>query len=245
MKKLIAVFALLASVCAFGAIDDTIIVIETQGPDKYADGTTVLDGERYAIVWSADEFAGFKADGSLVNDKDAVLGIVSRAKDGKCPIFAFAVASQYIRQGGTISVWLLDTRVFDAEEKVSFAKATSTTKVEAITAAAKVEATIDVQKGGAMVAEAQTGLQAESGAVTMPTDVPAPKITGFTMDDNFVYVQVEGTQPFLRYGIAAGSTPDALVPGAEKTSPSGDAAKSITVITPKKGDTGFFQVNRK
>ena len=51
MKKLIAVFALLASVCAFGAIDDTIIVIETQGPDKYADGTTVLDGERYAIVW--------------------------------------------------------------------------------------------------------------------------------------------------------------------------------------------------
>ena len=245
MKKLIAVFALLASVCAFGAIDDTIIVIETQGPDKYADGTTVLDGERYAIVWSADEFAGFKADGSLVNDKDAVLGIVSRAKDGKCPIFAFAVASQYIRQGGTISVWLLDTRIFDAEAKVTFAKATSTTKVEAITAAAKVEATIDVQKGGAMVAEAQTGLQAQPGAVAMPTDVPAPKITGFTMDDNFVYLQVEGTRPYLRYGVAAGSTPGALVPGAEQASPSGDAAKTITVIAPKNGDNGVFQVTGK
>ena len=245
MKKLIAVFALLASACALGAIDDTIIVIETQGPDKYADGTTVLDGERYAIVWSADEFAGFKADGSLVNDKDAVLGIVSRAKDGKCPIFAFAVSSQYIRQGGTISVWLLDTRVYAEDNSVSFAKATSATKVEAITAAAKVEATIDVQKGGAMVAEAKSGLQAQPGAITMPADIATPKIAGFSMDDNFVYLQVEGTQPFLRYGVSAGTTPENLSAGAEQASPSGDAAKSITLITPKKGETGFFKVDRK
>ena len=45
MKKLIAAVALFGSVCAFGAIDDTTVVVGSKGPDKYADGTQALVGE--------------------------------------------------------------------------------------------------------------------------------------------------------------------------------------------------------
>lgn len=245
MKRLIASFALLASACVFGAIDDTIVVVSTQGPDKYADGTVVLDGERYALVWSADEFAGFNADGTLVNGDDAVLGVFSRAKDGACPEFAFPVAARYVRQGGVLSLWLLDTRVYGADDKVSFAKTTGPSGVEAVTAAAAVEAKIDFRKAGGMSIGSSESVQAQPGSVVVPANVPQPKICGMTTDENFVYVEVEGTVPYIRYDISAGDSPDALKPGAAKANPSGDASGKITLIAPKQGGSGFFKVGGK
>ena len=42
------------AVASFAAVDDTLISFSTPGPDKYADGTDVLAGECYALVWSKD-----------------------------------------------------------------------------------------------------------------------------------------------------------------------------------------------
>ena len=63
----------LAIACVAGAgTDDTLIAFSTKGPDRYADGTTVLDGECYALVWSIDgNFDGFSADGRIHHRKQA------------------------------------------------------------------------------------------------------------------------------------------------------------------------------
>ena len=71
---------------AFGAANDARISFSTKGPDTYADGTTVLDGECYALCWSKD-FANFaiKADGTAEVGAESVDGeviLVAPAKDG-------------------------------------------------------------------------------------------------------------------------------------------------------------------
>lgn len=245
MKKLIAAFAILASVSAFAAWNGTIITVGTTGPDKYADGSVVLDGERYALVWSQTEFAGFNADGTLVNKDDAVLAVVPRAKGGCCPEFAFEVSASIVTKGGKISLWLLDTRVYGEDNAVSFAKATSATQVEAVTAAAAANATISVQSQGVQTIAADGTIKADAGAVTIPADAPQPKIAGITMDDQFVYVEVENTAPYIRYDISAGDKPADLKSGAAQANPSGSTSGSITLIAPKSGDSGFFKVNQK
>ena len=54
MKKLLFTMVVAAFGAAFGAANDTILTFSTQGPDTYGDGSTVLDGERYALVWVKD-----------------------------------------------------------------------------------------------------------------------------------------------------------------------------------------------
>lgn len=49
-------------------VADTRISFYTEGPDRYSDGTVVLDGESYALVWSKDgQFDGFTASGRSVD----------------------------------------------------------------------------------------------------------------------------------------------------------------------------------
>ncbi|MBQ8125761.1 MAG: hypothetical protein IJ173_07735, partial [Kiritimatiellae bacterium] len=64
-KLLTAACALALSLAAFAAQNDALVTFSTKGPDCYADGTTVLDGECYALCWSKD-FANFaiRADGT-------------------------------------------------------------------------------------------------------------------------------------------------------------------------------------
>ena len=66
MKKLsISMIAVAMSLAAFAAANDALIKFSSKGPDKYADGATVLDGEYYALCWSKDfsQFA-INADGT-------------------------------------------------------------------------------------------------------------------------------------------------------------------------------------
>ena len=58
MKKLLFTMVVAAFGAAFGAANDTILVFSTKGPDTYADGTSVLDGERYALVSQRTERNG-------------------------------------------------------------------------------------------------------------------------------------------------------------------------------------------
>ena len=115
MKKLLMMAVAGLAAAGFAGMGDALLSFSTQGPDKYADGTTVLDGERYALVWTADgaEFGGFKADGTLVSENDRVVILASLAKDGHCPPTLFQVSEATVDalQGGTYGVYLLDTRV--------------------------------------------------------------------------------------------------------------------------------------
>lgn len=71
MKKLVTmVVGAMAAVAAFGAAqNDLRVTFWSAGPDQYKDGSTVVDGEMYALVWTkaGSTFAGFAADGSLVD----------------------------------------------------------------------------------------------------------------------------------------------------------------------------------
>lgn len=60
---------------SFAGITDYVATFSTPGPDRYADGTVVADGECYALVWSpkGSTFAGFSADGTTVSSADRVV----------------------------------------------------------------------------------------------------------------------------------------------------------------------------
>ena len=66
-----AVFPMIAS----ASVQDKVARFSTPGPDCYADGTLVADGECYALVWSPKgaTFAGFNADGTAISANDRVI----------------------------------------------------------------------------------------------------------------------------------------------------------------------------
>ena len=249
MKNLFTgLFVMLALGVIAAECNDTTVYVWTNGPDKYADGTTVLDGERYALCWSAGEFAGFKADGSLVNAEDVVIEIASLAKDGKCRDYIYAIPYEIasLLKGGNFSLWLLDTRVFAEDGKVSFA-AQDGAKVSAIAGAAKVGATIKVTStsgkssvGDAVVSAVPTGV---------PADAPAPEIKSIKVDQSakLVYIEVANTKPYITYDLAAGDKPNVLEKGKAQHPVNGAATAedTITLIKPVKEGGEFFSVNRK
>ena len=68
-KKATVALLLLWGGFSFAGITDYVATFSTPGPDRYADGTVVADGECYALVWSpkGSTFAGFSADGTTVS----------------------------------------------------------------------------------------------------------------------------------------------------------------------------------
>ena len=112
MKKVFLMVAAIGLAAAsFADMNDALLSFATQGPDKYADGTTVIDGECYALVWTANgaTFGGFNADGTLVSATDRIVLAAPLAKGGKCPQTLFqinaAVADEL--KDGTYAVYLL------------------------------------------------------------------------------------------------------------------------------------------
>ena len=248
MKKLSAAVALFGSVCAFGAIDDTTVVVGSKGPDKYADGTQALVGECYALVWSQDEFGGFNADGSLVNPEDVVFVILPRAdENGACKSFGYDVPRSIVEKGGRISLWLLDTRTYaeDGTVKPCEVKGWDTKSVPAVASAAKVQAEIKVSAPGAKsIAGVAAG---EAVATAVPADVTPPVIRSIKIEGGYAIIEVANTKPYITYDLAAGDKPDVLVNGKADHPVSGAAAAddTITLIKPVKKDGEIIAVNRK
>lgn len=246
MKTLIASLAIVASACAFAAPDDTSVLFSTQGPDKYADGTTVVDGECYALVWSEGEFAGIKADCTSVNPADEILGIFPAAKDGKCKLSKYTLTADAFNKGGSISLWLLDTRTYtsnpDGSTAVALAKQESDTKVPVVNGAVAVDAAVEVAKAGFGGISAKG--PAVAGAVAIPEGAPTPNVKSIKVGNVYVELEVENTVPYITYSVSAGKEPGELAkdPAAAAT---GKAGETITIYTLKNGDTGFFQINRK
>lgn len=89
---------------AFADAANLLVSFSTKGPDLYSDGTTVKDGEWYALVWAASAEA---------EKFDEVILAAPIAKDGHCPYALFQVDSsdkQRIKTTGYYYVCLLDTR---------------------------------------------------------------------------------------------------------------------------------------
>lgn len=92
------------------------VAFSTRGTDRYADGTPVRDGEKYAVVYAKTkvEFKGLLTSGQLVDPTNNVLVYCEGvAKDGHCPFTEISLQDRQVKTSGTLYVVLLDTRAPD------------------------------------------------------------------------------------------------------------------------------------
>ena len=121
MKKLsILAAASMMAAGAFAALP-SYVMFSSEGPDKYADGTPVMDGEVYALVWAktGSAFAGFNADGTLVdatNNKLVSAAPITTAQHCPPVMYMLTGANSDLDATGSFSVYLMDTRVKTATE---------------------------------------------------------------------------------------------------------------------------------
>jgi len=252
MKKLLAGIVAMVGVAAFADAANTLVYFYSEGPDTYADGTTVLDGERYALVWSKDgNFDGFTVAGELVDAEDEVFGIVSRAKGGRCPMTVFQIDSKKAPTEGVYAVYLLDTRVA-SEDGVKLSP-TVNGKPQVVKATSTTVATYAVKGsssfGGAEQKSAQTTASAGDVTPIAPGASAAPVVTGIKVEGALVYITVKNTSPFLTYDVV-GAEDVGDVDGAPKRddvkqqagAPNPD--EEITFVVPKENSGKFFKVRR-
>ncbi|MBR3221583.1 MAG: hypothetical protein IKF72_05055 [Kiritimatiellae bacterium] len=251
MKKSITLFAT-AMLCgaAFAAANDALISFSTKGPDKYADGTAVLDGECYALVWTPTASAGavVAADGSVQGGEIVLTAPV--AKNGRCPKVVFEVdaglvSSRY--KDGSWSVYLLDTRRYGEGGAVSLA-GLSGGHATVVNASGLVSGSTVrfADSNGQMAGIASLSGVSAASETAVPEGTPRPEIVGIRVEGANVFVTVKGTVPYLQYDLATGDAPTdvsekANVPhcGAESVD------EEVTFVTPVKPGPTFFKVNRK
>ena len=254
MKKLLAGIVAMVGVAAFADAANTLVYFYSEGPDTYADGTTVLDGERYALVWSQDgEFDGFTVTGEAVNQdptKEKVFGIVSRARGGRCPMTVFQIDSKEAPTEGVYAVYLLDTRTAADLTKLS---KTVNGKPEVIRATSTTVASYATRKAAFGSAPQNEGAKTSAGAGVATAIAPgasaAPVVTGIKVEGAYVYITVKNTSPFLTYDVV-GAEDVGDVDGAPKRddvkqqagAPNPD--EEITFVVPKENSGKFFKVRR-
>ena len=239
MKKTIAIIGCALGLSAFAGMNNVRIMFSTPGPDKYADGSEVKAGERYALVWKASADAAFSiaADGTASGGR-IILAYGTKA-DGRCTPVLFQVDEGWLAEnglsGGVWAVYLLDTRLASG----GYAPLN----------AAGLPTVVNASGVAADAMLAQSSSTSASVGSVGPTDVPAgvtnPVVESIEVKGAFVEVTVGGTFPCLKYTLASGDEPDDLAADSEATAANGDNAGTITLIAPKKDGGAFYQVIRK
>ena len=244
MKKLTILAAVSMMVAGAFAALPSYVMFSSTGPDKYADGTPVMDGEVYALVWAkaGSAFAGFNADGTLVDaTNNKLVSAAPIATAQHCPpvMYMLTGANSDLNAQGSFSVYLMDTRVKSAAgTKVGGLNADGTFK--AINATTEVAEAV---KGGSST-NAEAAAASGAVATAVPADAPQPKITAVQVVGGKVIVKVADTVPYLQYGISAGKTPSKLdqkdlVEGVNGT------GEDLTLVVDDPADNRFFKVIRK
>ena len=259
-KAISMVFLLLLSVVSsvWAESDDLMLSFSSRGPDVYADGTPVLVGEMYALVWMRNgcEFAGIDMNGVAVNSRDnAVVAAVPRARYSRrcggvrCPqtCFQLQAAAKEAYAEGTFALVLLDTRVSDG--KGGFVPSGS---LSAVQGWGFVENSRVKASSGSCVRVTNAG-NANGTATTTTSVVPAgetipqPRITGIRVEDGFVRLTVKDTSPRVLYNVAAGEAPGRRRNSHAATAPAqghNRADQEIELRVPIQEGQRFFQVIR-
>ena len=236
MKKLMTVGLAALAMGAFAAADDVLISFSTPGPDTYKDGVTVLDGERYALVYQPAGTKGAFAvngDGTTVNG--SVVLVAPLAKDGKCPPVVFEIDKKDYDanyNNGTFAVYMLDTRV-TATSLYLPGVAGMTDFVNGFAAATE-------QKSAAGQGNTMAANKVDGAAVGVALEVESPTIASMKIENGQVKITVSGMSPAATYKIVSGTDVkklDSVVPaqqnGDEFTIDAG-AAGSFFKVTGQK-----------
>ena len=251
-KVVVSMLAVAFVGATFAAQNDLLISFSTKGPDTYADGSTVIDGECYALVWTPNNVASatIAADGTASDGAQIVL-VAPIAKNGKCPNVVYRVNAKRVEMefaNGSWSVYLLDTRKYSYDEEgkqvVTLAGLKSDGAVKLVNATSKVgDATLSASAGDNVSLASAVATAADTGS-SLPADVPQPTISGIEVKGGNVYVTVANAAPYLTYDLSTGDTPDAVTESVQKPCTGGDDGKVILVAPAKEGGA-FFRVNRK
>ena len=244
MKKILMMLAMAATGAALAGQDNLLATFSTKGPDRYADGTVVKDGECYALVWTkaGATFAGITVTGEAAGDQDLnrVLCVAPLAKDGHCREVVVEVNKLVAVQwanGGTFSLHLLDTRKADGTPGGLEAGVNGYGTAQEFSLAAK-SAADGVQAGVA------TNAALAATATILPASIPQPKIKSIEVKDGIVRLTVERTSRLMRYGVSSGTTPTGLAADSDFAPKDGDDLGDIVIEAPAKGSSGFFSVGR-
>ncbi|MBO6122206.1 MAG: hypothetical protein J6Q49_10170 [Kiritimatiellae bacterium] len=236
MKKTIAVLSALMTAAVFaGAENDINISFSTPGPDKYADGSTVLDNEYYALVWTP-------ADGG----EQTVVCALKAARNGRCVPVLFTVLADDAKnyKNGKFGVYLLDTRVF-ATDEAGDTKVTGLAgkiDVDSLNAKVAVADGIVSSEGAIVTADASAGVSAESYDLDA-LEVPAPRVTKIEVENANVVVTVADTVPFVAYTLQSGADVKNFTVPADAKCANGNKGGEIKLVTPKKDGAQFFKVS--
>ena len=244
MKNILMTILAAVAIPAMAGQDNILATFSTKGPDCYADGTVVKDGECYALVWTKTgaTFAGITVTGEAAGDQDLnrVLCVAPLAKDGRCREVVVevnkVVADQYAG-AGTFSLHLLDTRKADGTPGGLEAGVNGYGTAQEFSLAAK-SAADGVQAGIA------TNAALAATATILPASIPQPKIKSIEVKDGVVRLTVERTSRLMRYGVSSGATPTGLAADSDFAPKDGDDLGDIVIEAPAKGSSGFFSVGR-
>ena len=254
VQMAVLMLATMASLLLHAATDDTLLTFSTKGPDRYAAGTPVLEGEVYAVVWTRNgsDFAGVDMNGRVVDAvNNAVIVALPRgrysAKCGgvRCPKTLFqlgaAVAKNYV--GGRYALMLLDTRVSDGKGGLVASGRMDQVKGWGLVEKSRVA---PVSGGCASATGLEDVATAHASAVPAGEALPQPKITGIQVKDGYVYLTVKGTSDRLLYNVAAGDKPGRRTTRHAAAPVQGHARadREITLVMPQAEGQNFFQVVR-
>lgn len=252
MKKTVAaLMAAFACAAAFAGANNLRIVFSTPGTDTYADGTEVLKGERYALVWkaSADDVFSIAADGTTTGGK--IVLVHETAEAGRCSPVMFQVDEGWLAANGydtgVWGVYLLDTRVVSAEGATTFAALDAAGLPASVNSSGEAQDAVSVARGDGAIPTSAGSAGAVAAAVqtALPANAPKPVVKAIDVKGGFVYVTVANTVPALQYTLAAGEKPGELAKDAAATAPNGTDSGVVTIVTPKSDKCGFFKVIRK
>lgn len=115
MKQTLSLlFGVVLAASAFGDELGTLtMTASTKGPDRYADGSLVLAGETYLLVYVNENavFGGVRTDGTLVNTNVNTIATTGTAtKDARCGMVAIQYPASLYPSVGQWALVLLDTR---------------------------------------------------------------------------------------------------------------------------------------
>ncbi len=243
MNKLSTI--LLTALAATAArADDGWLKFCTEGPDTYADGTAVLPGESYALVWTAnDAFGGLAADGTpaVAGDRVIVTAPVAArgAKGMHCPEVLFQVTRatlDALGEAGSFSVVLLDTRIeTDGALALAPRRGGRPTLVNGWGATSGTVASI----GAGALAEAAGDGKRAAAMAAVPAGVEQPTIKSLVVDGDNVVLTVESRGGYVRAQGGADISADETTGPAKRAEAGGD----ITIVMPKPDAArGFFRV---
>ena len=253
--------------CVYGSMQDKLARFSTLGPDCYADGTIVRDGECYALVWSpaGTSFSGFNADGTPVSSSDRVVLAAPLAQGGRCRDVIFQIpAAEYAElEGGEWTVCLVDTRMLNGvpagvrggrplrvnrwgsvggDVKLEPVDASSQS-VAAPKLSSRGSGSSSASAGAAPAPRSASGIRA-SRRSAVPPGLRPPNITAIEVGDDEVWLAVDGTVPYIDYTIISGETPADLKTDYFSEVVEGDGTSEIAIGTVKSAKRRFFRVKR-